>query len=160
MTVNHRETPTGTISGTTRGLATAEFSGERCEQVYVKETGDKGRPIRLEFWEGYSVPNHAILTREQAVELAFLLLRWDASAMSALSNMLRTDLGLEPGVGTSTQVVDDHLHLIKATFKKWLSEVGLPDYFSLDKEGNGFNSMESIRELLVTLVDEPGSEKC
>lgn len=64
------------LVGTTVGLATVEFNGEGCEQAYVKETGDEKRPIRLEFWEGYSVPNKAILTRHQAIELAFLILRW------------------------------------------------------------------------------------
>jgi len=62
--------------GTTFGLATTEFSGKGCEQAYVKETGDKQRPIRLEFWEGYSIPNKAILTRSQAIELALIIIKW------------------------------------------------------------------------------------
>ena len=64
------------LIGTTEGLALTEFNGEGCEQAYVKETKDEKRPIRLEFWEGYSIPNKAILTRRQAIELAFLILRW------------------------------------------------------------------------------------
>jgi len=70
------KTPTGTTIGTTNGLATTEYHGKGCEQAYVKETGDKQRPIRLEFWEGYAVPNHAVLTRHQAIELAFIILKW------------------------------------------------------------------------------------
>ena len=70
------KTPTGTIIGTSYGLATTEHQGKGCEQVYVKETDDKQRPIRLEFWEGYRVPNHAVLTRHQAIELAFIILEW------------------------------------------------------------------------------------
>ena len=70
------------IIGTTAGLATTEFNGKGCEQAYVKETDDKQRPIRLEFWEGYAVPNHAILTRNQATELAFIILDWASGAGS------------------------------------------------------------------------------
>lgn len=64
--------------GTTFGLATTEFSGKGCEQAYAKVTADLKRPIRLEFWEGYSVPNKAILTRSQAIELALIILKWAA----------------------------------------------------------------------------------
>ena len=71
-----RRTPTGEIIGTTFGLATTEYHGKGCEQAYVKETGDEQRPIRLEFWEGYAVPNHAMLTKKQAIQLAFIILGW------------------------------------------------------------------------------------
>jgi len=40
-------------------------------------------------------------------------------------------------------------------FKKWLKEVGLPQYYSYDRDGHSFNATESTRQLLVTLVDEP-----
>lgn len=75
---NSTKTLTGTTIGTTHGLATSEFNGKGCEQAYVKETEDEQRPLRLEFWEGYAVPNHAILTRNQAVELALIILKWAA----------------------------------------------------------------------------------
>ena len=69
----------GATIGTTFGLATREHSGEGCEQAYVKVTGDSKRPIRLEFWEGYSIPNKALLTRNQAIELAWIILKWAMS---------------------------------------------------------------------------------
>jgi len=47
------------------------------------------------------------------------------------------------------------LECIKKVFKQWLKEVGLPDYFSINRDGKGFNATESIRQLLITLVDEP-----
>lgn len=149
------KTSTETTIGTTFGLATREYSGKGCEQVYVKETGDEKRPIRLEFHEGYSVPNHAMLTRNQAIELAFIILRWAGAPASVLTKMLRIDLNMEPGCDFEALADEDTLNAIKSTFRKWLAEVGLPDYFSLDKVGNGFNSTESIRKLLITLVDEP-----
>ncbi len=65
-----------TLVGTSFGLAIAEYSGVGCEQAYVVETGDERRPIRIEFWEGYAVPNRAILTRNQAEGIATLLRKW------------------------------------------------------------------------------------
>lgn len=44
---------------------------------------------------------------------------------------------------------------IKEAFKNWLREVGLPDYFASNRDGAPFNTTESIRQLLINLVDEP-----
>ena len=49
----------------------------------------------------------------------------------------------------------DDVELAKRIFKEWLESVGLPDYFSLNRDGGGFNATESIRKLLIILVDEP-----
>ena len=59
------------LIGSSLGLA----GGQGCEQVYVKDNHNKLRPIRIEFWEGYSIPNKAILTRGQALDLAFIILK-------------------------------------------------------------------------------------
>ena len=47
------------------------------------------------------------------------------------------------------------LALYKTWAKAWLKTVGLPDYYSLNRDGEEFNTTESIRQLLITLVDEP-----
>jgi len=152
------KTPTGVTIGTTIGLATKEFSGEGCEQAYAKETGDEQRPIRLEFWEGYSVPNIAVLTRNQAIQLAYIILRWAGPSLSTLTKMLDEAIFHADSVIPSTRDQEkDHeqyTQLLREMFKKWLAEVGLPDYFSI-KGDTAFNSTESIRKLLITLVDEP-----
>ncbi len=161
MTADYKKgvkTPTGIIIGTSHELASTEFAGN-CEQVYVKDTGGIQRPIRLEFWEGYSVPNHAVLTRQQAIELAFIILAWAAAPPSTLTRMLsETEFHADevlPVSGDAGEYQVKYIQLMKETFKKWLREVGLPDYFSLDKEGNGLNTSNSIRQLLLNLVEEP-----
>ena len=67
--------------GTTHGLAASTQSSDP-EQVYVFVTdytqdhpdfGVRPRPVRIEFWKGYAVPNAVNLTREQATELIDLL---------------------------------------------------------------------------------------
>ena len=45
--------------------------------------------------------------------------------------------------------------VIKGVVKEWLRGVGLTSYFSCNRDGIAFNTSESIRRLLVTLVDEP-----
>lgn len=47
----------------------------------------------------------------------------------------------------------EDIELAKRVFKEWLRTVGLPQYFEPD--GMSFNATESIRNLLITLVDEP-----
>ena len=42
--------------------------------------------------------------------------------------------------------------------KDWLKEVGLPDYYSIDRDSQEFNATSSLRRLLITLVDEPNPE--
>ena len=76
MTVEHMRKNHIRQVGNSYGLAMKEFSGEGVEQVLVFETNDKQRPIDIEFWEGYSIPNHAVLTRNQAIELAKLIIDW------------------------------------------------------------------------------------
>ena len=44
---------------------------------------------------------------------------------------------------------------VKDTIKEWLKSVGLPDYESKSKYGITFSSTESLRQLLIILVDEP-----
>ena len=49
----------------------------------------------------------------------------------------------------------DQIDDTKKVFQEWLQLVGLPDYYALDRGGTGFNTTESTRKLLITLVDEP-----
>jgi len=49
---------------------------------------------------------------------------------------------------------DADIKAIKKVFQQWLAEVGLTDYYSLDKNGMTINTTESIRQLLIILVDE------
>ena len=43
----------------------------------------------------------------------------------------------------------------RGQFKEWLRIVNLPNYFSINRDGDGFNTTESLRKLLIILVDEP-----
>lgn len=52
---------------------------------------------------------------------------------------------------TNLYVIDK----VKETFKEWLKEVGLPLMTSFNKHGETTDATESIRKLLITLVDEP-----
>ena len=49
----------------------------------------------------------------------------------------------------------DRVFATKQAFKEWLTKVGLPGYFSIDRDGYSFSATESIRKLLITLIDEP-----
>jgi len=49
----------------------------------------------------------------------------------------------------------DATDVVKRIFQDWLRIVGLPDYYSLNRNGDKFNTTESLRQLLITLVDEP-----
>lgn len=46
-----------------------------------------------------------------------------------------------------------HVEYSKQIFKEWLETVGLPQYYNPD--GMCFNATESLRKLLIQLVDEP-----
>lgn len=61
-----------------------------------------------------------------------------------LTEMLIDDIKITPGYVTSVEELFG-LQSVKATFRKWLKEVCLPLY----------GTPESIRKLLITLVDEP-----
>ena len=69
----------------------------------------------------------------------------------------------EEQVGTLTEMLEakatgfnsEDAEVIKGVVKEWLRGVGLTSYFSCNREGIAFNTSESIRRLLVTLVDEP-----
>ncbi|KKN74180.1 hypothetical protein LCGC14_0392660 [marine sediment metagenome] len=50
---------------------------------------------------------------------------------------------------------EDDIVDIKYELRKWLKEMGLPDYDTIGKGGAIFSATDSLRELLVTLVDEP-----
>ena len=39
-------------------------------------------------------------------------------------------------------------------YTKWLAEVGLPDYWVINKHGEPMNATDSIRKLLIMLVNE------
>lgn len=62
-------------------------------------------------------------------------------------------------MATLTEIIDSKYPLTaeeaKEAFKDWLKEIELPDYASIGKKGLLFNSTESIRNLLIALVDEP-----
>lgn len=65
----------------------------------------------------------------------------------------------DPGVESRTTPFPEMAHDLAEIFKDWLRSVGLTDYFTLDKLGLGFNATESIRKLLITLVDEPSTRQ-
>lgn len=67
--------------------------------------------------------------------------------MSTLTEMLN-DKEEEPGGGVP---IPDALEV----FKDWLKTVGLTDYYSSNRDGVEFNTTESLRQLLIALVDEP-----
>lgn len=61
--------------GTTTGLAQSGCHENGApEQVYVFVVEDDDRPIAVEGWVGYSIPQRLHLTRRQARELAPLLI--------------------------------------------------------------------------------------
>ena len=43
---------------------------------------------------------------------------------------------------------------VQEVFTKWLEEVGLPDYWVINKHGEPMNATASIRKLLIMLVNE------
>lgn len=43
----------------------------------------------------------------------------------------------------------------KEAFKDWLKDVGLPDYDTIGKGGVIFSATDSLRKLLILLIDEP-----
>ena len=43
---------------------------------------------------------------------------------------------------------------VQEVFTKWLEEVGLPDYWVINKLGEPMNATASIRKLLIMLVNE------
>ena len=43
---------------------------------------------------------------------------------------------------------------VKEVIKQWLSDVGLPQYFTPNKYGDEMDATDSIRKLLIILVDE------
>lgn len=61
-----------------------------------------------------------------------------------LTEMLIDEIKITPGVVTSVEEIFG-LNSVKEVIKMWLREVGLPLY----------GTPESIRKLLITLVDEP-----
>lgn len=75
--------------------------------------------------------------------------------MSTLTEMLMSNLKMEPECDAEALAVEDELSTIKSTFKQWLQSVGLTDYYSPNRDGVEFNTTESIRKLLIILVDEP-----
>ena len=56
-------------------------------------------------------------------------------------------------INCNTHFELDQIATAKAVFKEWLETVGLPQYYNPD--GQCFNVTESLRKLLVILVDEP-----
>jgi hypothetical protein len=65
---------------------------------------------------------------------------------ATLTAMLRDNLGMVPVSDAHAQAIELELNIIKSTFKVWIQTVGLH---------NGM-VVESTRQLLITLVDEPG----
>lgn len=53
------------------------------------------------------------------------------------------------------EINPDDVELNREVFKEWLKEVGLPDYQVIGKNFHQFSATESLRKLLITLVDEP-----
>jgi len=62
-----------------------------------------------------------------------------------LTAALRSNLGMEATCDAEVQAIEDELVTIKSTVKEWLRTVGLPCRMGV----------ESIRHLLITLVEEP-----
>ena len=66
--------------------------------------------------------------------------------MSTLTEMLEAE---------ATGFNSEDAGVIKGVVQEWLRGVGLTPYYSMNRDGIAFNTSESIRRLLVTLVDEP-----
>lgn len=74
-----------------------------------------------------------------------------------LTEMLRVALS-EDVKPTSQKEADAREYYrgeVKHTFKNWLKTVGLTDYTTLDRDSVPFSATESLRKLLILLVDEP-----
>lgn len=72
-----------------------------------------------------------------------------------LTEMLTSNLKMEPECDADAQAIEDTLTAIKDTLKEWLRTVRLPSYDGAGKGGAMFNTTESLRQLLIALVDEP-----
>ena len=66
--------------------------------------------------------------------------------VETLTEMLRED---------ATGFNSEDAGVIKGVVQEWLRGVGLPPYYSMNRDGIAFDTTESIRRLLVVLVDEP-----
>ena len=76
--------------------------------------------------------------------------------MKTLTEMLDETINPTPPESQPEKEANYHeIESIRVVVKGWLRTVGLPEYFSLDKNGNGFNTTMALRRLLMTLVDEP-----
>lgn len=82
--------------------------------------------------------------------------------MGTLTEMLRQKLleACSRGLGSEelamiAELSEPEIVIIKDTFKEWLKTVGLPDYWSAGRIGAQFSTTESLRQLLIALVDEP-----
>jgi len=64
---------------------------------------------------------------------------------TTLTQMLNNNFCLELEGNSNRQVIEDEISTIKTTIKEWLRTVGLPEPAQV----------ESTRNLLITLVDEP-----
>ena len=74
-----------------------------------------------------------------------------------LTTMLSEVIDYPEGTVTEEGSVVEHYKTVlkvKDTFKEWLRTVGLPNYYSPNKDGV-FNVTRSLRKLLILLVDEP-----
>lgn len=76
--------------------------------------------------------------------------------MSTLTGMLIDSLRTIPREPeTESEAKDAILKAIKDVFKEWLRTVSLPLITAYSRDGVSFNATESIRKLLIALVDEP-----
>jgi len=58
-------------------------------------------------------------------------------------------------VNCETHLWADQVNTVKKVFKEWLFTVGLPDYETVGKGDRVFSATESLRKLLIILLDEP-----
>ncbi len=63
----------GTKVGTTYGLSITSSDDASPEQVYVFRVANPARPVAIEGWNGYSIPQRMHLTTRQTAELIGLL---------------------------------------------------------------------------------------
>ncbi len=66
---------------------------------------------------------------------------------------------MQAGEAPAHQYEEMLLESFKETFKEWLRTVGLPNFQSYGKGGVPISATESLRKLLMILVDEPSSKE-
>jgi len=62
---------------------------------------------------------------------------------------------LQEEYSVTVKLGESEIKVAKLIFEDWLSKVGLPQYHTTHPDNTSSNATESIRQLLITLVNEP-----